>query len=155
MQELNGYFMSAVNDVLNVLSTKHKDVEITGCWANICPSGSGHDSHMHSNNFLSAVYYVTVPPGGNRITFHDPRHQIHILAPPVEQFNVHNSDYANLEVEEGMLVLFPAWLVHSVPVNAGNERRISISFNINFTDFTGRVSPPTWEPDLPTHPRPV
>ncbi len=155
MHELNGYFMNAVNDVLSAFSTKHKDVEITGCWANVSPPGSGHDSHMHPNNFLSAVYYVTVPRGGHRITFWDPRHQIHILAPPVEQFNVHNSDFANLEVNEGMLLLFPAWLVHSVPVNDGNERRISISFNINITDFTGRVSPPTWEPDLPTHPRPL
>ena len=33
MHELNGYFMNAVNDVLSALSTKHKDVEITGCWA--------------------------------------------------------------------------------------------------------------------------
>jgi uncharacterized protein (TIGR02466 family) len=152
MQGLNRIFMDAVNEVLGVISTKYKEVEITGCWANIGPPGSSHTSHMHANNFLSAVYYVSVPRGGHRITFSDPRHQIHILAPPVEQINVHNSDYANLEVEEGMLVLFPSWLVHAVPINTGDERRISISFNINFTDFTGRVSPPTWEADLPTHP---
>ncbi|MDX1484635.1 MAG: 2OG-Fe(II) oxygenase family protein [Alphaproteobacteria bacterium] len=153
MQELTGWFMAAVHEVLGVLSTKPRDVQITGCWANISPPGGTHDSHMHPNNFLSAAYYVNVPKGGHRITFWDPRHQIHILAPPVEHFNVHNSDYTNLEVEEGMLVLFPAWLVHSVPVNAGNEDRISISFNINFTDFTERVSPPTWTPNLPIHPK--
>lgn len=152
MRDLNGYFMDAVNEVLGAIHTKHKDVEITGCWANISPPGSGHDSHMHPNNFLSAVYYVTIPPGGHRITFWDPRHQVHILAPPMEQFNVYNCDYANLEVEEGMLVLFPSWLVHSVPDNGGDGLRISISFNINFKNFSGRVSPPTWEPDLPTHP---
>ena len=71
----------------------------------------------------------------------------------MNRHNAHNSDYANLEVEEGMLVLFPAWLVHSVPVNEGNEPRISISFNINFTGFTERLSPPKWEPNLPTHPK--
>ena len=52
-----------------------------------------------------------------------------------------------------MLLLFPSWLVHSVPGSASNERRISISFNINFTDFTGQVSPPRWEANVPTHPR--
>ncbi|MEE8334723.1 MAG: TIGR02466 family protein, partial [Alphaproteobacteria bacterium] len=140
------------NDVIGVLSPKSKDVEITGCWANIGPSGSSHTSHMHANNFLSAVYYVTVPRGGHRITFYDPRPQIHILAPAVEQVNIHNGDFVNFEAGEGMLLLFPAWLVHSVPVNTGKENRISISFNINFTDFTGRISPPSWAPNLPTHP---
>jgi uncharacterized protein (TIGR02466 family) len=152
MQELNGYFMNAVNDVLGALSTKHRDVEITGCWANISPSGSSHIAHMHPNNFLSAVYYVTVPPGGRQIIFHDPRAHPYILDPTVEQRNVHNADYVNVEAEEGLLLVFPAWLVHSVPVNTANQRRISISFNINFTDFTRRISPPTWDPNLPTHP---
>jgi uncharacterized protein (TIGR02466 family) len=152
MEELNGYFMNAVNDVISVLSTKHREVEITGCWANISPPGGSHTSHMHPNNFLSAVYYVTVPPGGHRITFYDPRHQIHILAPAFDQVNIHNSDNVNIEAEEGMLLLFPSWLVHSVPVNTSNESRISISFNINFKNFSGRLSPPTWKPDLPTHP---
>lgn len=150
MQELTGYFMEAVHEVLGAISTKSREVKITGCWANIGPPGSGHDSHIHPNNFLSAVYYVAVPEGGHKITFWDPRHQVHILAPPMKDSNIHNSDYANLQVEEGMLALFPAWLVHSVPANEGDGTRISISFNINFTDFTEQVSPPTWEPDLPT-----
>ena len=151
MQELTGHFSDAVADVLDAIATKHDEVKITGCWANISPPGSGHDSHMHPNNFLSAVYYVAVPPGGHRVTFWDPRHQIRILAPPIREPNVHNSDHATLQVEEGMLVLFPSWLVHSVPVNEGEESRISISFNINFTNFADQISPPKWQPDLPSH----
>ena len=151
MQELNGYFMNAVHEVISVLSTTYKDVEITGCWANISPPGSSHNSHTHPNNFLSAVYYVTVPQGGNQINFHDPRYQSYILASPVEQSNIHNAEYAEIEVEEGSLLLFPSWLVHSVPANNSNERRISISFNINFTNFTELLSAPSWEFDLPTH----
>jgi len=154
MEELNGYFMNAVNEAIRALSIKHKDVKITGCWANIGPPGSSHNVHNHPNNFLSAVYYVTVPQGGHRITFHDPRYQIHVLTPVFEKINEHNYVYVNSEVEEGLLLLFPSWLTHSVPVNTSNERRISISFNINFTDFTEQVSPPNWEPDVPTHPGP-
>lgn len=150
MQELNGYFMNAVHEVMGVLSTKFKDVAITGCWANISPPGSSHNSHTHPNNFLSAVYYVSVAPGANQINFHDPRHQIYVLASPVEQSNIHNSEYAEVSVEEGTLLLFPSWLVHSVPPNTSNERRISISFNINFSNFTELLSPPSWESDLPT-----
>ena len=155
MQELNGYFMDAVNEVIGILSIKHNDEEITGCWANIHPSDSILIAHCHPNNFLSAVYYVTVPPGGHQITFHDPRIQHYILTPAVEQSNTHNSEHVFFEVEEGLLLLFPAWLVHSVPASTSNERRIRISFNINFTDFSGRVSPPMWEANVPTHPGPL
>ena len=154
MQELNGYFMNAVKEVMHNLSTKHQDVEITGCWANIHPSDAMHQAHSHPNNFLSAVYYVTAPEGGRQIMFFDPRIQAFIVAPAVEETNVHNAEHLYFAVEEGMLLIFPSWLVHSVPASPSNERRISISFNVNFTDFNGQISPPRWEANVPTHPEP-
>ena len=49
--------------------------EITGCWANVNAPGAAHRLHSHPNNFLSGVYYVCVPRGGDTINFHDPRSQ--------------------------------------------------------------------------------
>lgn len=152
LQELTTYFKGATKGVLEFLETESQDVEITGCWANISPAGADHRSHMHANNFLSAVYYVSVPAGGDKITFHDPRAQIHVMAPAVKKLNGYNCEYVNLEVREGMLILFPSWLVHSVPGNAGDGMRISIAFNTNFSNFTGDISPPIWQPNLRTHP---
>lgn len=153
MQELNGYFMNAVDEVIRILLPKHKDMEITGCWANIHPSDHFHRAHSHFNNFLSAVYYVTVPEGGNTITFHDPRTQHYVIYPAVERFNRFNSEHLHYGVEEGMILLFPSWLVHSVPAGPRKERRVSIAFNVNFADFSARISPPVWEGNVPTHPR--
>lgn len=154
MQELKGYFMDAVNEVISILATKCKDVEITGCWANIHPADAVHRSHSHPNNFLSAVYYVTVPRDDlQQITFYDPRIQHYILTPAVERSNAHNSEHVFFDVEEGLLLLFPAWLVHSVPASLSKARRVSVSFNINFKDFSGQVSPPMWQANVPTHPR--
>jgi hypothetical protein len=48
-------------------------------------------------------------------------------------------------VKEGRLVLFPAWLSRSVPVNVSDAERVSISFNIMFTDYTESMSPTLWE----------
>lgn len=152
LQELTDYFKGETQGVLEFLETESQAVEITGCWANISPSGASHRSHMHANNYLSAVYYVSVPPGGDKITFYDPRAQIHVMAPAVKKLNGYNSEYVNLEVKEGMLILFPAWLVHSVPGNGGDDLRISISFNINFSNFSGEISPPIWQPNLRTRP---
>jgi uncharacterized protein (TIGR02466 family) len=42
--------------------------------------------------------------------------------------------YPSLEInpQEGMLLLFPSYLMHKVNNNISNKERISISFNINF-----------------------
>jgi uncharacterized protein (TIGR02466 family) len=153
MQELMGYFTEAVGEVIGALAPKYKELEITGCWANVHPANSLHRAHSHPNNFLSAVYYVTVPPEGNQIAFFDPRMQHYILTPAVAQSNAYNSEHLFFEVEEGMLILFPSWLVHSVPAGEGSASRVSIAFNLNFKDFCARISPPNWVPNVPTHPK--
>ena len=43
-----------------------------------------------------------------------------------------------------MMVLFPAWLHHSVTGNAGESERVSISFNIMFEQFGQRMARPKW-----------
>ncbi len=152
MEELNGYFMGAVDEVIALLAPQYKEMEITGCWGNIHPADRLHRAHSHPNNYLSAVYYVAVPPQGNQIVFLDPRIQNYILTPAVSQSNAYNSEHLFFEVAEGMLILFPSWLVHSVPAGESDARRISIAYNVNFKDFSGRISPPSWEPNVPTHP---
>ena len=43
------------------------------------------------------------------------------------------------------MVLFPAWLTHSVPVNASGHDRISIAFNLMFRDYVEHASPALWK----------
>ena len=64
-----------VRDVLDYLRIGEVAFEITGCWANMNAPGAAHGLHSHPNNFLSGVYYVRVPSGGDTINFHDPRSQ--------------------------------------------------------------------------------
>ena len=75
MAELNQVMAQAVDSILDFLKIEHDGFVTTGCWANIGTQGSPHKMHSHPNNFLSAVYYVTAPLGGNVISFHDPRPQ--------------------------------------------------------------------------------
>ncbi len=147
-QELNRYILAASNGVLDFLEVEHEDMQITGCWANISPKGGTHPAHQHPNNFLSGVYYVSVPKGAGIITFQDPRSQAHIISPRVKNINFYNASTIDVEVHEGLMCLFPGWLIHSVPRNPSEERRISVSFNVNFTHFTERVSPPIWRANV-------
>lgn len=100
--------------------------------------------HSHPNNFLSGVYYVQTHVGADTINFHDPRQQTGIIRPPVTQLTAVNTDQVVVKVSNGTLVIFPAWLPHSVDPNMADKKRISISFNIMFSSFTERMSKPLW-----------
>jgi uncharacterized protein (TIGR02466 family) len=119
-------------------------LELTGCWANVLGKGAAHRLHNHPNNFLSGVYYVRTNPGAEAINFHDPRNQTGIIRPPVVELTAENTDQVVVRVENGTLLLFPAYLQHSVDVNRSEKERVSVSFNLMFSSFTENLSKPQW-----------
>lgn len=121
--------------------------EITACWANVSTQGYPHRQHIHPNNFLSGAYYVKTAPGADRICFHDPRPQAGMIVPPASDQNRANADMITLDVTEGMLVMFPAWLEHSVPPNLSTETRVSVAFNVMFPSFGTQMAGPLWRGD--------
>jgi uncharacterized protein (TIGR02466 family) len=142
--EVADIIRAAAKGALDFLQIEHSGFEITGCWANINPKGGLNTRHTHPNNFLSGTYYVQVPPGANHIVFDDPRPQAMTVLPKMRKYNKFVGNEIAVEVRDGRLVLFPAWLPHGVPVNPGEQERISISFNIMFTGFTEGMSRPLW-----------
>lgn len=120
---------------------------ITGCWANVNAPGAAHPEHSHPNNYLSGVYYLATPAGADTIDFHDPRPQAGIIRPPVTALTAENTDEVVVRVTAGTLLLFPAWLPHSVDANASAELRISFSFNLMFNSYAETMGQPMWEPD--------
>jgi uncharacterized protein (TIGR02466 family) len=119
-------------------------LELTGCWANVLGKGAAHRLHNHPNNFLSGVYYVRTNPGAEAINFHDPRNQTGIIRPPVVELTAENTDQVVVRVENGTLLLFPAYLQHSVDVNRSEKERVSVSFNLMFSSFTENLSKTQW-----------
>ena len=99
-------------------------------WVNINNRGDYNGRHTHSNgiNFLSGVYYVTVPKNSGNIIFFDPKSMIFSSAPDGEYY--HRSSSEVCEPKDNMLLLFPSWLEHEVGKNNTDEDRISISFNL-------------------------
>lgn len=134
----------AAKGALSFLQVEHDGFEITGCWANINPRGGLNSAHTHPNNYLSGVYYVSLPQEKGQIVFADPRPQAMTMMPTTKQWNKYVGNEIKLEVKEGRFVLFPSWLVHSVPVNRSEDHRVSISYNIMFSNYTQTMSPPLW-----------
>ena len=135
----------AARGALEFLGLGQPAFEITGCWGNINPKGGLNSSHTHPNNYLSGVYYVAVPEGAGQIVFTDPRPQAGVMIPPVARYNKFIGNKITLEAKEGRMLLFPGWLLHSVPVNRSDEERVSISFNIMFSDYTEAMGGTLWK----------
>jgi uncharacterized protein (TIGR02466 family) len=143
-REFVGCVQRGANSILRFLRIGLEAYEITGCWATVLAPGAAHKAHRHPNNFLSGVYYVSVHPGADTINFHDARPQTGVIRPPVVELTSQNTDQVVVSVRNGTLLMFPAWLEHSVDANMSNEERISVSFNIMFSSFTELVSKPLW-----------
>ena len=144
-RELVSCIDEAGTNVLDHLKIGYDAFEITACWANVNAPGAAHRIHCHPNNFLSGVYYPKTHEGADTINFHDPRNQTEIIRPPVTELTAENTDQVVVTVIDGMLLVFPACLPHSVDANLDVGERISISFNIMFSSFTENMSGPLWD----------
>ena len=100
-------------------------------WSIINKESASNSRHIHSNNFISAAYYVKAPESCGDIVFHDPRSSAVIRHPKILKPNKLNSNVFTIQPKEGLLVLFPSYLHHSVDLNRSKEERIVISFNID------------------------
>ncbi|OQW41992.1 MAG: hypothetical protein A4S12_07235 [Proteobacteria bacterium SG_bin5] len=102
-------------------------------WANVNPTGAANAPHHHGGCYWSAVYYVRVDPGaGGELVLHDPRlPALDAHAPMLRFRDAGGEQLVDTRPEPGMLILFPAWLTHSVRAHDGAGLRISIAVNLS------------------------
>ena len=101
-------------------------------WVNVLETGGHQAMHIHANSFVSGVVYLTPTdassrtvfmksPGGTDFAFKND-HPGMVAGP----FNAEK--WIGPAPEPGDVVLFPSYLMHAVPPNAG-ARRITLAFN--------------------------
>ena len=134
-KDIKNFLKESMNKfTTNVLNTKQRLV-ITQCWANRNPKGSQHHEHVHPNSIISGVMYFQINEKLPPISFTKDRQDGMKLNP--EKYNHMNSETFMLPCKPGELILFPSSLKHSVPINQGEEDRISVSFNTFCIDAIG------------------
>ena len=133
---------------------------VTCFWGNINKEKEFNPPHVHPASDLSGAYYVQVPENeitnddqlstAGSICFHDPKLQKTMSSP------LHAEELAYLELneysqpkdfpnrnpwadnivkykpEEGLMLMWPSWLLHYVEPNLSKESRVALSFNIRF-----------------------
>ena len=110
---------------------KKQSVKIPSMWAIINEKKAFNQRHHHGNSDLSAAYYVSAPIDCGDILFYDPRPAPVFKHPTSKSPNILNASVNSIKPENGMLVLFPSYLEHSVNPNNSSKKRIVISFNIS------------------------
>jgi ectoine hydroxylase-related dioxygenase (phytanoyl-CoA dioxygenase family) len=62
----------------------------------------------------------------------------------VTELTAYSTDQVVVAINTGTLIVFPAWLLHSVVTNHSELPRISISFNVMFDEFAATMGQPLW-----------
>lgn len=108
---------------------------IENMWINVSKQYSYNDYHSHLNSDYSGCLYIKCQENSGSIQF-NPH-----LNNNTDWMNFLTSKYrsktkinpsAQFNPQEGMILLFPSYLMHKVNTNLLDEDRISIAFNIKF-----------------------
>ena len=80
---------------------------------------------------MSAAYYVKVPENSGNFKASNPNIINRNIFPKSNQGTELNSNSVSIKISEGDLLIFPAYLPHSVEENKSEEDRVIVSFNID------------------------
>lgn len=111
------------------------NVDIVESWYHVTNQHGFHDAHVHHGCSWCGIYYVCIgamdkskgdgaPNGGSR--FYCP---FNLGGGYRDYGNKYLGAFADPPVENGLLLLFPSFLLHSGLPYVGNEDRIVIAFN--------------------------
>ena len=131
--------MNVVKDV-----NKYKDdfmsklvPDIRESWTHITNNNGYHDAHKHLNTSWGGIYYLDAGECGEVVDEDgiSRMNGTNIFYSPIQYFTLDPSmqylrhDVADISPENGVLVIFPAYLLHSATPYSGKRDRIVISFN--------------------------
>lgn len=149
LQALFGFISDSIFEIARVLNgpiwqqagVKNLHMEIVGAWFQIQNRFGFHDIHNHGNCSWSGVYYVQLDPAHQRqqhsalgaqngITRFYAQHLNLLGGAHMDMGNAYlQQPTFDVTPEEGVLVVFPSWLLHKAMPYDGERDRVIISFN--------------------------
>ena len=110
---------------------KNFQLKITNCWSIINKKLASNAGHIHANSLISSAYYIKAKKNSGNLIFDDPRPAASIKKGPYKSLGVWNEGNVSITPHEGLLVMFPSYLVHHVQPNMSDDERIILSFNLD------------------------
>lgn len=120
----------------NIMLYDYDTWELSQSWVSRKQPGQHHMMHTHPNSLISGVFYYGEPSEQTpAIKFHKMQGGINqqVLQPAVKP-DKRSSKFAwkefAINFAPGLLLLFPSYLFHSVPINESKTVRSSVAFNV-------------------------
>lgn len=135
-KELAKFILGNVQIFATQLGYDYEEFRFGQSWISIKSPGQHHTAHVHPNSLLSGVlYYGPAMDKTPAIKFHKSQggtNVSHIVPRTVgnKRDLKYAQDWFSIEFTPGLLVLFPSYLMHSVPLNESTHPRCSLAFNI-------------------------
>lgn len=143
--EINNFIMECIKYFgKEILMYSYEDYSFSQSWISHKAPGQHHTMHTHPNSLISGVfYYGEEDPDIPAISFHKPiiGTNVSYLSPKYQR-DRRKSEYAwetfSVNYTPGLLLLFPSYVLHSVPVNTSTKIRKSLAFNVQPTGGIGQ-----------------
>lgn len=149
LQALFGFISNAVFEAASAMNgpiwqqigVRNLQMRVVGAWFQIQNRFGFHDIHNHGNCSWSGVYYVQLDPAERRqqhlvlgalngITRFYAQHLNLLGGAHMDMGNAYMQQSTfDVTPEEGVLVVFPSWLLHKAMPYDGERDRVIISFN--------------------------
>ena len=135
IQKTAQWIGSCIKETVNTIQVEKYGYHLTfnQSWYHITKTNGMHESHLHPNCSWCGVFYVQSGDEGSGDTVFD--------NPANYTFVERGSQFLNslctvrVKPRDGMLVLFPSYLIHYQALYTGTQDRIIISFNSSVTDI--------------------
>ena len=115
----------------------HLVPDLRESWAHITNNNGYHDAHKHFNTSWGGIYYVNAGECGEVVDEDgiSRMNGTNRFYSPIQYFTLVVSmtylshDAADISPEDGVLIIFPAYLLHSATAYTGKKDRVVVSFN--------------------------
>ena len=141
--ELNQHVTANCYTAADSFGYRDYNLRLSNMWMNVNTKGHYNHIHNHPGSIFAGVYYAAVPDcccGELKFLRSLQEQCLKESWGCHENFDryeeQHNYTTWYVQPNPGTMVIFPAWLMHSVDKSATDKERISLSFNIHcFSDY--------------------
>ncbi len=126
-KELKKIVDKEIKEFANNVMKYTNDFAITTSWFTEVDVMESGQFHRHSNSFLSGVLYLNVDEYTGNIIFENFDESITLAT---NQHNMLNAKSFTVTPKNGLILIFPSELWHTVGYNDSNIIRYSLAFNV-------------------------
>ena len=140
LRELVGFIEKSLALAISIANDREAppdelQIEFVDSWYHVTNEGGFHDAHVHHGCSWCGIYYLQIGSAGKRTGESAPNGGSRFYCP----LNIGGGyrDFGNRylassidpPIQDGLLLLFPSFLMHSGLPYAGSQNRVVIAFN--------------------------